>query len=146
MEKERQKAEEKSRSIIPINEDYETRIFNRRNVGCDCNEIWQLMLEENRKIEKQIQRGDYKGAALKFMQMTKSMCRHFVMDEHYCFFDDMYSPEYAIDDMLRTFERLEEENKLPDDVKNYLLQAWKEIENTECYQDYGMPSKGFLCK
>ena len=42
-------------------------------------------------------------AALKFMQMTKSMCRHFVMDEHYNYFDDMYSPEYAVNDMLRVF-------------------------------------------
>lgn len=142
-EKKRQEAEKEARSIIPLNEDYETRIFNSRNVDWDCNTIWYLMLDENKKIEKQIARGDYKGAALKLMQMTKSMCRHFIEDEHYCYFDDMYSPEYAINDILRTFKKLDEEHKLPEDVKDYLLQAWKEIEDTECYRDYGMPSKGF---
>ena len=24
------------------------------------------------------------------------MCEHFVEDEHYCYFDDMYSPEYTM--------------------------------------------------
>lgn len=27
---------------------------------------------------------------------VKSMCEHFVEDEHYCYFDDIYSPEYKM--------------------------------------------------
>lgn len=142
-EKERIEAEKEARSVIPLNEDYETRIFNSRNIGWDCDLIWQLMLEENRKIERLIAKGQYMDAALKFMQMTKSMCRHFVMDEHYNYFDDMYSPEYAVNDMLRVFHGLAAEGKLPEDVKEYLHKAWKEIEDTECYKDYGMPRKDF---
>lgn len=139
----RLEAEKEARSIIPLNKDYENRIFNHSNIDWDCNTIWFLMLDENKNIEKQIAQGDYKGAALKFMQMTKSMCRHFVEDEHYDYFDDMYSPEYAVDDMLRTFKKLDDEHKLPKEVKDYLLQAWKDIKDTECYRDYGIPSKDF---
>ena len=142
-EKERIEAEKEARSVIPLNEDYETRIFNSRNIGWNCDLIWQLMLEENRKIERMIAKGEYMDAALKFMQMTKSMCRHFVMDEHYNYFDDMYSPEYAVNDILRVFHGLAAEGKLPEDVKEYLHKAWKEIEDTECYKDYGMPRKNF---
>ena len=142
-EKERIEAEKEAKSVIPLNEDYESRIFNSRNVGWNCDLIWQLMLEENRKIERLIAKGQYMDAALKFMQMTKSMCRHFVMDEHYNYFDDMYSPEYAVNDMLRVFHGLAAEGKLPEDVKEYLHKAWKEIEDTECYKDYGMPRKDF---
>lgn len=101
------------------------------------------MLGENRTIERMIAKGQYMDAALKFMQMTKSMCRHFVMDEHYNYFDDMYSPEYAVNDMLRVFHGLAVEGKLPEDVKEYLHKAWKEIEDTESYKDYGMPRKEF---
>ena len=41
--------------------EYKLRIgkLNRRNVDRDCHTIWQLMLDENKKIEKQIAAGEY---------------------------------------------------------------------------------------
>ena len=141
-EKRRMEAEKEARSIIPLNPDYETRIFNRRNIGWDCDQIWQLMLEENKRIERLAEQGDYQEAALRFMQMTKSMCRHFVEDEHYNYFDDMYSPEYAIDDLIDLFAGLDKASKLPVETTEYLEKAWQEIKETECYQDYGLPRKG----
>lgn len=101
-EKERQilEAEKEAKSLIPLNKDYEQHIFNRRNVDWDCYSIWQLMLEENKNIEKLLAVGEYQAAALMFLQLTKSMCRHFVIDRHWEYFDDMYSPEYAIRDMV----------------------------------------------
>ena len=141
-ERARVEAEKEAHSVIPLNEDYERRIFNRRNIDWGCELIWRLMLDENKNIVRLAESGHYKEAALKFMQMTKSMCRHFVMDEHYCHFDDMYSPEYAIDDLVRLFGKLAKEGTLPEDVRAYLREAWKEIENTECCQEYGLPGKG----
>lgn len=135
-------AEKEARSIIPLNPDYETRIFNSRNIGWDCDQIWHLMLEENKRIERLAEQGDYQEAALRFMQMTKSMCRHFVEDEHYNYFDDMYSPEYAIDDLIDLFAGLDKAGKLPVETKEYLEKAWQEIKETACYQDYGLPRRG----
>lgn len=143
-EKRRMEAEKEARSIIPLNPDYETRIFNRRNIGWDCDQIWQLMLEENKRIERLAEQGDYQEAALRFMQMTKSMCRHFVEDEHYNYFDDMYSPEYAIDDLIDLFVGLDKDGKLPIETKEYLDKAWLEIKDTECFQNYGLPRKGIF--
>ena len=143
-EKRRMEAEKEARSIIPLNPDYETRIFNRRNISWDCDQIWHLMLEENKRIERLAEQGDYQEAALRFMQMTKSMCRHFVEDEHYNYFDDMYSPEYAIDDLINLFVGLDKAGKLPVETKEYLEKAWLEIKETECYQDYGLPRKGIF--
>ena len=144
-EKERQmlEAEKEAKSLIPLNKDYEQRIFNKRNVDWDCYSIWQLMLEENKNIEKLLAVGEYQAAALMFLQLTKSMCRHFVIDRHWEYFDDMYSPEYAIRDMVEVFERLAKEGKLPEDVNAYLHEAWKEIEGMESCTDYGVP-RGFL--
>ena len=140
-EKERQmlEAEKEAKSLIPLNKDYEQRIFNRRNVDWDCYSIWQLMLEENKNIEKLLAVGEYQTAALMFLQLTKSMCRHFVIDRHWEYFDDMYSPEYAIRDMVEEFEKLAKEGKLPEDVNVYLHEAWKEIEGMESCTDYGVP-------
>ena len=143
-EKRRMEAEKEARSLIPLNPDYETRIFNSRNIGWDCDQIWHLMLEENKRIERLAEQGDYQEAALRFMQMTKSMCRHFVEDEHYNYFDDMYSPEYAIDDLIDLFAGLDKAGKLPVETKEYLEKAWQEIKKTECYQDYGLPRKGIF--
>ena len=141
-EKERQmlEAEKEAKSLIPLNKDYEQRIFNRRNVDWDCCSIWQLMLEENKNIERSLAKGEYQAAALMFLQLTKSVCRHFVIDRHWEYFDDMYSPEYAIRDLTEVFEQLAKEGKLPEDVNTYLHEAWKEIEGMESCTDYGVPS------
>lgn len=140
-EKERQmlEAEKEAKSLIPLNKDYEQRIFNKRNVDWDCYSIWQLMLEENKNIETLLAVGEYQTGALRFLQLTKSMCRHFVMDRHWEYFDDMYSPEYAIRDLTEEFEKLAKEGKLPEDVNVYLHEAWKEIEGMESCTDYGVP-------
>lgn len=140
LEKERQilETEKEAKSLIPLNKDYEQKIFNRRNVDWDCYSIWQLMLEENKNIEKLLAVGEYQAATLMFLQLTKSMCRHFVIDRHWEYFDDMYSPEYAIRDLTEEFEKLAKEGKLPEDVNAYLHEAWKEIEGMESCTDYGV--------
>lgn len=137
-------AEKEARSVIPLNEDYETRIFASSNVGWDCDLISYLMHEENERIKALANRGEYQEAALRFMQLAKSMCRHFISDEHYCYFDDLYSPEYAIDYLVDFFNELGKEGKLPDETKGFLKKAWQEIMETECHQGYGMLSKTLL--
>lgn len=138
-ERQRREAEKEARSLIPLNREYEEKVFNSRNVDWDCHVIWQLMLKENRKIERLLAAGEYQTGALRFLQLTKSMCRHFVMDRHWEYFDDMYSPEYAIEDLIETFGKLVKEGRLSEEVNRYIHEAWKEIEETECCADYGVP-------
>ena len=143
-EQQRLEAEKEARSVIPLNEDYETRIFASSNVGWDCDLISYLMHDENERIMAVANRGEYQEAALRFMQLAKSMCRHFISDEHYCYFDDLYSPEYAIDYLVDFFNELEKEGKLPNETKEYLKMSWQEIMETECHQNYCILSKKLL--
>lgn len=143
-EQQRLEDEKEARSVIPLNEDYETRIFASSNVGWDSDLISYLMHDENERIKALANRGEYQEAALRFMQLAKSMCRHFISDEHYCYFDDLYSPEYAIDYLVDFFNELANEGKLPDETKEYLKKAWQEIMETECHQNYCMLSKKLL--
>lgn len=143
-EQQRLEAEKEARSVIPLNEDYEARIFASSIVDWDCRIISHLMHHENERIKALANGGEYQEAALRFMQLAKSMCRHFISDEHYCYFDDMYSPEYAIDVLVDFFNELAKEGKLPEEVKEYLKKAWQEIMETECHQDYGMLSNKLL--
>ena len=141
-EKERQilEAEKEAKSIIPLNKDYEERIFNFKNVDWDCDTISSLMFDEMDIIQKLLADEEYQTAALMFMQLTKSMCRHFVIDRHWECFDDVYSPEYALDAIIKLFEELVKEGKMPKDVNTYLHEAWKEISDMESCKDYGIPS------
>lgn len=41
------------------------------------------------------------------------MCRHFVKDEHYNFFDDMYASDYAINDLQGFFNNLMQQTDFP---------------------------------
>ena len=143
-EQQRLEAEKEAHSVIPLNEDYETKIFARSNVGWECDLISFLMHDENERIKALANRGEYQEAALRFMQLAKSMCRHFISDEHYCYFDDLYSPEYAIGYLVDFFNELANEGKLPDETKEYLKKAWLEIMESECHQSYGMLSKKLL--
>ena len=143
-EQQRLEAEKEAHSVIPLNEDYETKIFARSNVGWECDLISFLMYDENERIKALANRGEYQEAALRFMQLAKSMCRHFISDEHYCYFDDLYSPEYAIGYLVDFFNELANEGKLPDETKEYLKKAWQEIMESECHQSYGMLSKKLL--
>ena len=99
------------------------------------------MLEENKNIEQLFATGEYQTAALMFLQLTKSMCRHFVIDRHWEYFDDMYNPEYAIEDLIEKFKKLAKQGKLPESVDTYPHEAWKEIEEMECCTDYGVPRR-----
>lgn len=69
------------------------------------------------------------------------MCRHFVIDRHWEYFDDMYSPEYVIENLIEELKKLATQGKLPESVKTYLHEAWKEIEEMECCTDYGVPRR-----
>ena len=149
MEKERKRkekelqmleAEKEAKSLIPLNIDYEMRIFNPRNINEDCSRIWYMMTDEEKNIRDLTEKGAYQEAALLFLQLTKSMCRHFVLDRHWEYFDDLYSPEYAIEDMVKLFGRLKRERKLPKAVDKYLHEAWKEIVEMESCTDYGVPT------
>ena len=54
----------------------------------------------------------------------------------------MYSPEYAIEDLIEELKKLATQGKLPEAVKTYLHEARKEIEEMEsCTADYGVPRR-----
>lgn len=138
-ERKRIEAEKEAKSLIPLNPDYEERIFNLRNLGWDCDMIAHEMYRENNFIRDLGENSKYQDAVLKFLQLTKSLCRHFISDEHYNYFDDMYSPEYALDELVEYFNQMISSGVLPDDAIHLLEEGWNEILETECYRDYGIP-------
>ena len=121
--------------MIELNPQYE-KIFDPCNIDDDCDKIAGLMSYKVNIIKEAMVAGLYKQAVTMYLQLLKSMCIHFVEDEHYCYFDDMYSPEYV---MQRVFEGLQMCN-LDLETAMFLKEGHDEIMQTECYQEYGYPS------
>ena len=101
-----------------------------------CDGIASLMSAEANLIKEALDAGLYKHAVTMYLQLLKSMCEHFVKDEHYCYFDDMYSPEYT---MQGIYEAIQEHN-IDSESQRLLEEGHKEILQSECYEDYGVPS------
>lgn len=81
--------------MIQLNPRYEV-IFDPKNIDQDCDKIAELMSVEGNFIKEALDAGLYKQGVTMYLQLLKSMCDHFVEDEHYCYFDDMYSSEYMM--------------------------------------------------
>ena len=112
-------------------------------------------------IKEALDAGLYKQAVTMYLQLLKSMVDHFVEDEHYCYFDDMYSPEYTMQwiyEAIRkaaikreecqvttcAFPSVSRLNEFKHDIdaKSLVLlkDGHKEMQQSECYEDYGYPS------
>ncbi len=114
-------------SVIQINPEYERDIFNGRWIGIDGDLLNFLLIPETERIEKLLDDGEQMTAATLAMQLIKSLCIHFVEDEHWCYFDDLYSPEYTISHMLDCFNAAYDAGNLSPEVTEYLHTAWQEI-------------------
>ena len=121
--------------MIELNPQYEA-IFNPRNIDDDCDKIAHEISVVGNQIAEVLKVGMYKQAMTMYLQLLKSMANHFVKDEHYCYFDDLYTPEYILQGI---FEKLQMCN-LDFETAMLLKEGHDEIMQTECYQEYGYPS------
>lgn len=134
-EQRKAKEEEERKALIKLNAEYE-KLFDPRYIDMDCDRIAGNIDRVASQIKEILKVGMYTQAVTMYLQLLKSMCKHFVEDEHYNYFDDMYSPEYSFqwiyEDILK-YDIDQESRKL-------LEEGHKEILHSECYQEYGYPS------
>ena len=121
--------------MIEINPRYEA-IFAPENIDQDCDRIASLMSVEVDLIKEALDAGLYKQGGTMYLQLQKSMCEHFVEDEHYCYFDDMYSPEYTMQWIYDAIQK----HDIDEESRELLEEGHKEIFQSECYKEYGYPS------
>ena len=116
--------------MIEINPQYEA-IFNTQNIDDDCDKIEQEISTVGEQIAEVLKVGMYKHAVTMYLQLLKSMANHFVEDEHYCYFDDRYSPEYALEWIYKEINKykIDEESQVLLDIGH------SEIMDSECYQE-----------
>ena len=125
-------------SLIPLNEDIDKVVFNPAIIDEDCHSIANKIYEFRPKLKSLLEKDKVRDALLVYLQIVKSMCRHFISDEHWNYFDDMYDPDYACMNLLDELKDAHKKKSFAHSDLDFVRQAWKEIEEEEAYWNYGI--------
>ena len=83
--------------------------------------------------------GKYADAVTVLLEALESLTYHFVKDEHYNYFDDMYSPDYVCQDMMEAIVAAIKNGNFPGEGLLRLKGGMEKLMRTEAYGDYGSP-------
>ena len=86
-----------------------------------------------------LSQGNYAEAVTVLLEVLESLTYHFVEDEHYDYFDDMYSPDYVCQNMMEKVINAIESGIFPDAELQRLKDGLEKLKHTEAYDDYGVP-------
>lgn len=128
-------------SLFPPNNILVEEIFMQSNLGTDYDIIGGLLYRFGDKfISSALEDGEYAIAVRHYLQMLESLTRHFIVDEHWCWFDDFYSPDYTVSQIWDKFVPHIRSGALAGECLEELEAGLAEIEASEAYQEYHMPS------
>lgn len=127
-----------NKELSPLKREIET-IFNPCNIDTDCDTIANLLCPFKEVINKDMAKGNYHQAFDTFLEILDSLSNHFVEDEHFCYFDDMYSPDYTCSDILKSIIAQIKTWKVSSDDVAFLDKGIAKIAAMEAYEDYASP-------
>ena len=123
----------------------EESVFIPRNRDWKCETIGQLLFAYGEKfIEPALSDGMYALAVKRYLQMLDSITVHFVEDEHWTYFDDLYVPNHAVSHIWEQFVPHIRSGKLAGEDLKTLQDGLALIAQTEAYQNYGIPSRSLF--
>lgn len=137
----RQRMAEKPRTgieLTPLKAEIET-VFNKHNIDEDCDTIARLLSPYRKAVNESISQSRYAEAVTILLEVLESLTYHFVKDEHYDYFDDMYSPDYVCQDMMEAVIDVIKSGNFPEAELQRLKDGLEKLMETEAYEDYGSP-------
>ena len=137
----RQRMADKPRSDIeqtPLKAEIEA-VFSKHNIDEDCDTIARLLSPYRKTVEESLSQGNYADAVTVLIEVLESLTFHFVEDEHYDYFDDMYSPDYVCQYMMEAVVDAIKNGNFPDEELQLLEEGLEKLTQTEAYEDYGAP-------
>ena len=137
----RQRMKDKPRADIkqtPLKAEIET-VFNKRNIDEDCDTIANLLSLYQKAVRESLSQGNYDEVVTVLIEVLESLTYHFVEDEHYNYFDDMYSPDYVCQDMMEAIINSVKSGNFPAAELQRLKDGLEKLKHTEAYEDYGVP-------
>ena len=93
----------------------------------------------SKTVRESLSQGRYAEAVTVLLEILESLAYHFVEDEHYDYFDDMYSPDYVCQGMMEAVIESIKNGNFPDSEMQRLKDGLEKLVQTEAYEDYGAP-------
>ena len=124
--------------LTPLKAEIEA-VFRTQNIDDDCDMTASLLSPYRKLVRESLSQGNYVDAVTVLLEVLESLTYHFVEDEHYNYFDDMYSPDYVCQDMMEAIVDSIKGGNFPDEEMRRLKEGLEELEHTEAYEDYGTP-------
>lgn len=90
-------------------------------------------------INEDMSKGNYHQAFDTFLEILELLSYHFVEDEHFYYFDDMYSPDYTCYDILKSIITQIKTGKVSSEDVAYLDKGIAKIAAMEAYEEYASP-------
>ncbi|OUP35645.1 hypothetical protein [Bacteroides sp. An19] len=137
----RQRMETKQRKDIepsPLKAEIEA-LFSESNIDEDCDTIARLLSPYRKMVRESLSQGNCAEAITILLEVLESLTYHFVEDEHYDYFDDMYSPDYVCQDMMDVIINAIKNGDFPATELQRLKDELEKLKHTEAYEDYGVP-------
>lgn len=137
----RQRMKDKTRTDIeltPLKTEIEA-IFSECNIDNDCDTIASLLSPYWKTVRESLSQGNYAEAVTILPEVLERLTYHFVEDEHYDYFDDMYSPDYVCLDMMKAVIEAVKGGNFPNEELVQLKNGLNKLKHTEAYEDYGVP-------
>lgn len=133
----RQRMENKPRTDIeltPLKAEIES-IFSKRNIDEDCYTIASLLSPYRKTVRELLNQNDYTIAVTILLEILESLTYYFVKDEHYDYFDDMYSHDYVCQDMMEAIISFIKSGNFPTEELQRLKDGLENLKHTEAYED-----------
>lgn len=86
-----------------------------------------------------LSQGNFVKAVTVLLEVLESLTYHFVEDEHYDYFYDMYCLDYVHQDMMEVIIGSIKSKYFPDAELQRLKEGLEKLKHTEAYEDYGVP-------
>lgn len=137
----RQRMADKPRTDIeltPLKAEIEA-VFSKHNIDEDCDTIARLLSSYRKTVCESLSQGNYAEAATILLEVLESLAYHFVEDKHYDYFDDMYSPDYVCQDIMKAVIDSIKNGNFPNGELLRMKEGLEKLKHTESYEDYGSP-------
>lgn len=122
-------------AIIP-NPEFDP-LFDSKYLDADCDRIADNVSDVLLNLEETYKAGAREIAIKQLLQLALANCNHFISEEHWCYFDDLYSPEYCYDRLLKLIAKDIVAGVLPEELTSLLSNGLKVISKTACVKEYG---------
>ena len=114
-------------------------VFHKRNLDGDCDTIACLLEPYRKAVSESLRQGNHADAVTILLEVFESLSFHFVEDEHYGYFDDMYSPDYVCLDLMKSVIDAIRSGHFPTEEVQRLKDGMEKLKHTEAYEEYGAP-------